>query len=212
MARITVEDCLKRIDNQFDLVMTAAKRARRIANGADPLVELEDDKPTVVALREIAAGLIDESILTEMDEPIEDILSSEEAEELLASTPMPSSENNAMPATDFKAAASAFDARAQSEAATPAASADEIDAELLAAVQAAIGDAAPAEEVAAVEAPVEEVPVIAAEPVAEASPAIEVATDTPAEEAPADDSAAATDAPAADDAAPAESQDKDPLA
>ncbi|MGI9291935.1 MAG: DNA-directed RNA polymerase subunit omega [Gammaproteobacteria bacterium] len=89
MARITVEDCLKKIDNQFDLVLIAAKRARRIANGADPLVELEDDKPTVVALREIAQGLITEEILTEMDEPAEDILSSEEAEELLASTPVP---------------------------------------------------------------------------------------------------------------------------
>ena len=89
MARITVEDCLKKIDNQFDLVMVAAKRARRLANGAEPLVELEDDKPTVVALREIAAGLINEEILAEMSEPVEDILSSEEAEELLASTPMP---------------------------------------------------------------------------------------------------------------------------
>lgn len=89
MARITVEDCLKKIDNQFDLVMIAARRARRLANGAEPLVELENDKPTVVALREIAAGLINEEILDQMAEPEEDILSSEEAEELLASTPMP---------------------------------------------------------------------------------------------------------------------------
>ena len=89
MARITVEDCLKKIDNQFDLVMTAAKRARRLANGAEPLVELEDDKPTVVALREIAAGLINDEILATMSEPVEDILSSEAAEELLANTPMP---------------------------------------------------------------------------------------------------------------------------
>jgi DNA-directed RNA polymerase subunit omega len=89
MARITVEDCLKKIDNQFDLVMTAAKRARRLANGAEPLVDLEDDKPTVVALREIAAGLINDEILATMSEPVEDILSSEAAEELLANTPMP---------------------------------------------------------------------------------------------------------------------------
>jgi DNA-directed RNA polymerase subunit omega len=89
MARITVEDCLKKIDNQFDLVMVAARRARRLANGAEPLVDLENDKPTVVALREIAAGLINEEILDKMAEPEEDILSSEEAEELLASTPMP---------------------------------------------------------------------------------------------------------------------------
>ena len=90
MARITVEDCLENIDNQFDLVLVAAKRARQIANGADPLVDLENDKPTVVALREIAAGLVNEEILNSMARPVDDILSSEDAEELLASTPLPS--------------------------------------------------------------------------------------------------------------------------
>jgi len=90
MARITVEDCLEHIDNQFDLVLLAAKRARRIANGADPLVEAENDKPTVIALREIAEGLINEEILENMAQPEEDILSSEQAEELLANTPLPS--------------------------------------------------------------------------------------------------------------------------
>jgi DNA-directed RNA polymerase subunit omega len=111
MARITVEDCLKQIDNQFDLVMVAAKRARRLANGAEPLVELENDKPTVVALREIAAGLITEEILAEMAQPEADILSSEAAEELLASTPMPGMETTkatpaspSMPAAAFTAA------------------------------------------------------------------------------------------------------------
>ncbi len=59
MARITVEDCLENIDNRFELVLTATKRARQIANGAEPLVDEENDKPTVIALREIAAGLID---------------------------------------------------------------------------------------------------------------------------------------------------------
>jgi len=59
MARITVEDCLDNIDNRFELVLTATKRARQIANGAEPLVEEENDKPTVIALREIAEGLID---------------------------------------------------------------------------------------------------------------------------------------------------------
>ena len=58
MARITVEDCLDQIDNRFDMVLTATKRARQIANGADPLVEEENDKPTVIALREIADGLV----------------------------------------------------------------------------------------------------------------------------------------------------------
>ncbi len=59
MARITVEDCLDKIDNRFEMVLTATKRARQIANGADPLVEEENDKPTVIALREIANGLVD---------------------------------------------------------------------------------------------------------------------------------------------------------
>jgi DNA-directed RNA polymerase subunit omega len=59
MARITVEDCLKNMDNRFELVLTATKRARQIAHGAEPLVDDENDKPTVIALREIADGLID---------------------------------------------------------------------------------------------------------------------------------------------------------
>jgi DNA-directed RNA polymerase subunit omega len=59
MARITVEDCLENIDNRFELVLTATKRARQIGHGAEPLVPEENDKPTVIALREIAAGLID---------------------------------------------------------------------------------------------------------------------------------------------------------
>ncbi len=58
MARITVEDCLDNIDNRFEMVLTATKRARQIANGAEPLVEEENDKPTVIALREIADGLV----------------------------------------------------------------------------------------------------------------------------------------------------------
>lgn len=59
MARITVEDCLDKVDNRFQLVLVAAKRARQIANGAEPLVPWENDKPTVVALREIAERKID---------------------------------------------------------------------------------------------------------------------------------------------------------
>lgn len=59
MARITVEDCLEYVENRFELVMVASKRARAIAvRGEQPMVEWENDKPTVVALREIAAGLI----------------------------------------------------------------------------------------------------------------------------------------------------------
>ncbi len=64
MARVTVEDCLEHVDNRFELVMLAAKRAREIAiRGAQPMVEWDNDKPTVVALREIAEGLINKDIL-----------------------------------------------------------------------------------------------------------------------------------------------------
>lgn len=64
MARVTVEDCLEHVNNRFELVMIAAKRARDIAvNGEQPFVEWGNDKPTVVALREIAAGFIGAEIL-----------------------------------------------------------------------------------------------------------------------------------------------------
>lgn len=58
MARITVEDCLQHVENNFELVLKAAKRARDISHGAQPLVPEEGDKPTVIALREIAEGLL----------------------------------------------------------------------------------------------------------------------------------------------------------
>ena len=67
MARVTVEDCLPAVDNRFDLVLVASRRARQIAQGAAPLVDVEDDKPTVIALREIAAGLMNQKILDELD-------------------------------------------------------------------------------------------------------------------------------------------------
>ena len=89
MARITVEDCLENVENLFDLVIIASKRARRLANGAEPLVEWENDKPTVVALREIAAGLINREILEALEQPEEELLSSEEAELLLSGPPVP---------------------------------------------------------------------------------------------------------------------------
>ena len=79
MARITVEDCVARIPNKFQLVLVAAKRARQLANGAEPLVPWENDKPTVVALREIAEGLIGEGILEERDQAIEELLEMETA-------------------------------------------------------------------------------------------------------------------------------------
>jgi DNA-directed RNA polymerase subunit omega len=59
MARITVEDCLENVENRFELVLVASKRARQLAlTNTDPLVPPDNDKPTVIALREIAAGLM----------------------------------------------------------------------------------------------------------------------------------------------------------
>jgi DNA-directed RNA polymerase subunit omega len=67
MARITVEDCLNRVDNRFELVLLAAKRARQLLAGAEPLVDWGNDKATVVALREIASGKLDLNKLKEVD-------------------------------------------------------------------------------------------------------------------------------------------------
>ncbi len=84
MARITVEDCLANINNIFEMVLVAAKRARRLAHGADPLVELENDKPTVIALREIADGHITSSILEEVEQPATDeFMQPEAADEII---------------------------------------------------------------------------------------------------------------------------------
>ena len=173
MARITVEDCLKKIDNQFDLVLTAAKRARRLANGADALVELENDKPTVIALREIAAGLINDEILAEMAQPEDDILSSEEAEELLANTPLPGmGTRTRMPAApSAPAPAAAFTTALKAEVARSAVAIEEpadTSADALAAQIAA-------EFAAAIEAP-------AAEPAAEAPAAEATAAEATAAE------------------------------
>lgn len=66
MARVTVEDCLHAVDNRFELILVASKRARQIARGvSEPLVEPEKDKPTVIALREIADGLVTKDILSQ---------------------------------------------------------------------------------------------------------------------------------------------------
>ena len=79
MARITVEDCSEQIPNMFQLVLVAAKRARQLANGAEAMVPWEDDKPTVVALREIAEGYITESILEEREhQSLDDLLDLEQ--------------------------------------------------------------------------------------------------------------------------------------
>ena len=67
MARLTVEDCLPLIGNRFDIVLVASRRARQLELGAEPLVDAEKDKPTVIALREIAAGLMNQEILDEIE-------------------------------------------------------------------------------------------------------------------------------------------------
>ncbi|WP_323842398.1 MULTISPECIES: DNA-directed RNA polymerase subunit omega [unclassified Moraxella] len=71
MARVTIEDCLDNVDNRFELILVASKRARQLAKGsAEPTVIVENDKPTVLALREIAAGNVTRTILDEPDEEI----------------------------------------------------------------------------------------------------------------------------------------------
>lgn len=87
MARVTVEDCLDRVDNRFQLVLIATRRARQLAKGsAQPGLAWENDKPTVMALREIAEGMVDASILDEViiDEPIRAELTEAERAELEA--------------------------------------------------------------------------------------------------------------------------------
>ncbi len=86
MARITVEDCLDKVDNRFDLVLLATRRARQIAEGVEPLLPVNNDKPTVVALREIADGLISNANI-EPEEEVEEMeisLEQQLAEELAA--------------------------------------------------------------------------------------------------------------------------------
>lgn len=70
MARVTVEDCLSNVDNRFQLVLVAAKRARQLVRGSEPFQEWDNDKPTVLALREIAHGDVTREILKEKDIPL----------------------------------------------------------------------------------------------------------------------------------------------
>lgn len=108
MARITVQDCLENIDNRFDLVLAAAQRARQISLGAEPQVPRENDKPTVIALREIADGLVGREVLDEEDFSVEhtatDSSIAEVAEELAAvdemATAEPGEEDAAPPADE----------------------------------------------------------------------------------------------------------------
>ncbi len=65
MARVTVEDCLKHVESNYALVLQASKRARKIAEGAEPLVERDNDKPCVIALREIADNVVAEAAVAQ---------------------------------------------------------------------------------------------------------------------------------------------------
>ena len=87
MARITVEDCLDHVDNRFDLVLLGTKRARQLAGGVEPLLPWQNDKPTVMALREIAAGILSPESISAAEPEEEDTTKSLEqalAEELAA--------------------------------------------------------------------------------------------------------------------------------
>ncbi|HSH83627.1 MAG TPA: DNA-directed RNA polymerase subunit omega [Guyparkeria sp.] len=70
MARVTVEDCLEKIPNRFELVLTAARRARQIEYGAEPLVPMGKEKPVVIALRELGEGKIDRTRIDEIENQI----------------------------------------------------------------------------------------------------------------------------------------------
>lgn len=87
MARITVEDCLDHVDNRFELVMVSSKRARQLALGSkEPLLPWENDKPTVMALREIEQGLVTASILTEKEESTDFMMEATDEEETTTET------------------------------------------------------------------------------------------------------------------------------
>jgi DNA-directed RNA polymerase subunit omega len=80
MARVTVEDCIDQVPNRFDLVVTAAQRARMIANGADTLVDEASDKPTVIALREIAEGVVNDDNIGSLQSELDARLAAMQAE------------------------------------------------------------------------------------------------------------------------------------
>ena len=119
MARITVEDCLDNVENRFDLVMIASKRARQLQTGGkDALVSEDNDKPTVVALREIAEGLVNSSILTNTRE--EETKASLEAVEAAAAAAAKSDDISIEEAMDAVLIPEASDDAGESEITAPA--------------------------------------------------------------------------------------------
>jgi len=83
MARVTVEDCLEHVDNRFELVLLASRRARQISQGKEPMVDWENDKPTVVALREIAEGKISNAVMDAAEREIEEDDTSDDQKEFI---------------------------------------------------------------------------------------------------------------------------------
>ncbi len=116
MARVTVEDCLDKVDNRFQLVLVATKRARQLSNGVQPLVEWENDKPTIVALREIAEGLIGPSIL---DEPAHPVFEEEEEEVVEGAEAATAEATTAEAAPEETAEATPASAEPAADATTP---------------------------------------------------------------------------------------------
>ena len=99
MARVTVEDCLTNVDNRFQLVLVATKRARQISLGAEPFIDPENDKPTVLALREIAEGLVTREILEDpIEEDVLEFLEVEASEDAEVSEETETSELDALTA------------------------------------------------------------------------------------------------------------------
>ena len=77
MARVTVEDCIGHINSRFDLVLLASKRARQLTMGSEPLVNKDDDKPTVIALREVAEGKMNDEVLDAIEAKETEVIESE---------------------------------------------------------------------------------------------------------------------------------------
>ena len=124
MARVTVEDCLANVDNRFQLVLVATKRARQLSLGAEPFVDEENDKPTVLALREIAEGHVTRDILDEqVEEEILEFITEDESEEQAEPT-----ELDALTAALQAELAGAIEGSDDTEETKPAESA-EVDAE-----------------------------------------------------------------------------------
>jgi DNA-directed RNA polymerase subunit omega len=131
MARVTVEDCLENVANRFELVLVSSKRARQIAQGKEPLVEEENDKPTVIALREIAEGLVTADILEESEEEAETEMLAEDMEAAAA-------EMSTSPVDEAVAE------QTQAPAAAPVS--DDVAAAIQAALKAELGEAAESSE------------------------------------------------------------------